>query len=275
MKTKTIAIFLLLVSIAAPAWAVPLSQASFLSDKEKEALRLADIFSERPVKPIQTADGKVVYVHGSTMPTIIGAPMRISDIELEPGELVNEILVGDATRWLVESGASGGGVSHIFVKPLEADLQTNLVITTDRRVYHLKLVSQAADHTPHVGFLYQEQARIVLNKDRREQQWATGEIGGQTVDLSTLDFHYEVSGKAPWKPVQVYNDGRQTFVRLPESASKTEVPVLLAMKGKREQLVNYRVHNGTFVVDGLFEHLALISGVGRQQERVDVKRRLK
>ena len=51
-----------------------------------------------------------------------------------------------------------------------------------------------------------------------------------------------------------------------------EVPVLLAMKGKREQWVNYRVHNNTFIVDGLLEYLALISGVGRDQERVDVKR---
>ncbi|MDL2227015.1 TrbG/VirB9 family P-type conjugative transfer protein, partial [Deltaproteobacteria bacterium OttesenSCG-928-M10] len=72
--------------------------------------------------------------------------------------------------------------------------------------------------------------------------------------------------------IQVYNNGQQTFLKLPDSASKTEVPVLLAMKGKREQLVNYRVHNNTFVVDGLFEHLALISGVGRDRVRVDIKR---
>ena len=276
MKTKILAVFCLLLFLAVPAWAVPESgDISLLSAKEREALRLADTWSERPVNPIQTAAGKLVYVHGSTMPTIVGAPMRISDIELEPGELVNEILVGDAARWLIESGSSGHGVTHIFIKPLEAGLQTNLVVTTDRRVYHLKLVSQAAGHTPYVGFLYQEQAKIVVAGDRREQKWATGEMAGQTVDLSGLDFHYEVSGKAPWKPVQVYNDGRQTFIKLPASASTTEVPVLLAMKGKREQLVNYRVQNGAFIVDGLFEHLTLISGVGRQQERIDVKRSVK
>lgn len=275
MKTRMIASFLLLMFFTVPAWAEPDGGVLSLSEKEQEALRLANSWSDRQIKPIQTAAGKVVYVHGSTMPTIIGAPMQISDIELESGELVNEILVGDTTRWLVESGASGSGITHIFVKPLEADLQTSLVITTNKRVYHLKLVSQAVGHTPYVGFLYHEQAKIIAAKDRKDQKWATGEVAGQTVDLSGLDFHYKVAGKATWKPIQVYNDGQQTFVRLPESATKTEVPVLLAMKGKREQLVNYRVQNNTFIVDGLFEHLALISGVGRHQERVDVKRSAK
>lgn len=259
---------LLFMISASPAWA----DTGTLSPKEEEALRLATAWSDRPIKPIQTADGKVVYVHGATMPTIIGAPMQISDIELEAGEFVNEILVGDNTRWLVESGSSGAGTTHIFVKPLEAGLQTSLVVTTNKRVYHLKLVSQEKNYTPHVGFLYQEQAKILGAKDRKEQRWSTSEINGQTVDLSGLDFKYRVEGKASWKPIQVYNNGQQTFLKLPDSASKTEVPVLLAMKGKREQLVNYRVHNNTFVVDGLFEHLALISGVGRDRVRVDIKR---
>ena len=262
---------LLLVISASPAWA----DTAALSPKEEEALRLASTWSDRPIKPIQTADGKVVYVHGATRPTIIGAPMQISDIELEAGEFVNEILVGDNTRWMVESGNSGSGTTHIFVKPLEAGLETSLVVTTNKRVYHLKLVSQEKNFTPHIGFLYQEQAKILGAKDRKEQRWNTTEINGQSVDLSGLDFNYRVDGRAPWKPIQVYNDGRQTFLKLPDSASKTELPVLLAMKGKQEQLVNYRVHNNTFVVDGLFEHLALISGVGRDRVRVDIKRKVK
>ncbi len=268
---------LLIALTVSPALAVgsePLNEAGNpLSPKEEEALRLADAWSERPLKPIQTADGKVVYVHGATRPTIIGAPMQISDIELEAGELINEILVGDATRWLVESGTSGAGTSHIFVKPLEAGLETSLVVTTNKRVYHLKLVSKEQEFIPRVGFLYQEQAKMLGAKDRRERHWNTTDLNGQAVDLSSLDFQYQVSGRAPWKPVQVYNDGRQMFIRLPESV--VEAPVLLAMKGRQEQLVNYRVHNNTFVVDGLFDRLCLVSGVGRGQARVDIVRKVK
>lgn len=246
-----------------------------LSPKEKEALRLAAEWSDKPINPIQVGDGKVVYVLGATMPTIIGAPMEISDIELEPGELVNEILVGDSARWLVESGSSGANVTHIFVKPLDAGLQTSLVVTTNKRTYHLKLVSQKSGHTPWVGFLYQEQALALAAKDRKEKNWRTTEIDGQAVDLSNLDFGYSVSGKAPWKPVQVYNDGRQTFIKLPDSVRKTEVPVLLARQGKREMLVNYRLRNNSFEVDGLFDHLTLIAGVGGDQKKIDIKREVK
>ena len=274
MKTFILALGLILAT-AAPALAVADVQSVTLSPKEEEALRLAGTWADRPIKPIQTADGKVVYVHGSTMPTIIGAPMQICDVELEPGEVINEILVGDTTRWLVESGMSGSGVAHIFVKPLDAGLQSSLVVTTNKRTYHMKLLSQPAGHMPYVGFLYQEQAMAVMARDKKQQLWSTTEKDGLDVDLSNLDFNYSVSGKAPWKPIQVYNDGRQTFLKLPDSAAKSEVPVLLAMKGKKEQLVNYRVHNNTFVVDGLFPHLALISGIGGDQQRVDIKRRLK
>ena len=268
MKIMSLAVMAFL-TFPALAWS---ADTAALSPKEIEALRLASEWSDRPIKPIQTTGGKVVYMFGSTLPTIIGAPMEISDIELEPGELVNEILVGDSARWLVESGSSAGGITHIFAKPLEAGLKTSLVVTTNKRTYHLKLISQESGHTPYVGFLYPEQAVVLKSKRQKEQTWATGEIDGKTVDLSGLDFNYKVSGKAPWKPVQVFNDGQQTFIRLPDSASKTEAPVLLAMKGKREQIVNYRVHNNTFVVDGLFEHLALISGVGRDQVKVTIKK---
>jgi type IV secretion system protein VirB9 len=246
-----------------------------LSPKEQEALRLAAEWSEKPVKPIRVGDGKVVYVLGSTMPTVIGAPMEISDIELEPGEQVNEILVGDSARWLVESGSSKGNVTHIFVKPLDAGLQTSLVVTTDRRAYHIKLVSQKSGYTPHVGFLYQEQASALAAKDRKERAWATTEVEGRPVDLSSLDFNYRVIGQAPWKPVQVYNDGRQTFIKLPEAAKGTETPVLLARQGRREMLVNYRFRNNVFEVDGLFEHLTLISGVGGDQKKIDIQREVK
>lgn len=246
-----------------------------LSPKEQEALRLAAEWSDKPIKPIQVGGGKIVYVLGATMPTIIGAPMEISDIELEPGELVNEILVGDSARWLVESGTSVGNVTHIFVKPLDAGLQTSLVVTTNKRTYHMKLVSQKTGHMPYTGFLYQEQALALANKDKKDRTWATTEINGQAVDLSNLDFGYSVSGKAPWKPIQVYNDGRQTFIKLPESTRRTEAPVLLARQGKKEMLVNYRFKNNAFEVDGLFEHLTLISGVGGDQKKIDIKREVK
>lgn len=246
-----------------------------LTPKEKEALRIASEWSERPVKPVHSGSGKVVYVLGATMPTVIGAPMQICDVELQPGEQINEILVGDSARWLIETGVSGtaqGPVTHLFIKPVDSGLQTSLAVTTDRRVYHLKLVSQRQGHTPYVGFLYPEQTLAVTKKASQEKIWQTANINGQTLDMAGLNFSYEVKGKAPWKPVQVYDDGRQMFVRLPEAARRAEVPVLLVRQGKQDIVVNYRLKNNTLEVDGIFDHLILVSGVGGNQRKVEIKK---
>jgi type IV secretion system protein VirB9 len=275
MKKAAIAFLLSLLICSAPAWA-DAGASDELNAKEVEALRLAAEWSDRPVKPIQTIGGKVVYVYGASLPTVVGSPLQISDIELEAGEIIHEILVGDTARWIVESGASSGNSSlpHVFVKPLEGGLQTSLVITTDKRAYHIKLISRSSGYTPYVGFIYQEDIKKQVMKDQQEYDRRTAEdVTGRTVALSGLDFNYRVDGRASWKPVQVYNDGKQTFIKLPDQSVRSgETPVLLAMKGSKEQLINYRFQDNTFVVDGLFEHLALITGVGGSQTRVDVRR---
>ena len=159
---------------------------------------------------------------------------------------------------------------------MDAGLESSTVITTNRRVYHLRLVSQRKGYTPYVGFLYADslnrQSAARQAKAAKEQEWNSTTIDGQQADLSKLNFNYEVKGKAAWKPERVYDDGRQTFIRLPEKTASGEMPVLLVRKGSRDVLVNYRVKDAAMVVDGLFERIALIVGVDGDQEKVEVIR---
>ena len=216
--------------------------------------------------------GKLVYVHGASggIPTIIAAPLQVVDVELEPGETVNEIVVGDSARWQVESGRAGAS-THFFIKPIDVGLESSAVVTTDRRVYHLRLISRKADFTPYVGFVYASdlQAQLAATKaqEKRTKTWQTTDTG---VDLSNLNFGYELSGSAPWKPEQVYDDGRKMYIQLPASAKTGEMPALMVKKGEKDVLVNYRVKGLTMEVDGLFPHLALVVGVGRSQELVSI-----
>jgi type IV secretion system protein VirB9 len=118
-----------------------------LTPQEKKALKLSKDWSRRTLAPVLGDGGKVLFVHGASLPTIIAAPMRVCDVELQPGEAVNEIVVGDSARWMVVSGNAGSGPSsavHLFIKPVDSGLETSAVVTTDRRVYHLRLVSQRA-----------------------------------------------------------------------------------------------------------------------------------
>ena len=250
-----------------------------LTPKEKKALSLSDDWARQNVDPVLSGGGKVVYVHGASLPTIVATPMQVSDVELESGEVVNEIVVGDSARWMVESGSAGSGPDarvHLFIKPVDAGLESSTVITTNRRVYHLRLVSQRTGHTPYVGFLYSEtlkqQTATKQAREAKEKEWNSTTIDGQQADLSKLNFSYEVKGKTSWKPERVYDDGRQTFIRLPEKTASGEMPVLLVRKGKQDVLVNYRVKDSAMIVDGLFDRIALIIGVGGDQEKVDVIR---
>ena len=250
-----------------------------LSDVEKKALRLSSDWSRKSVDPVLAGGGKVVFVHGASLPTIIASPMQVSSVELQAGETVNEIVVGDSARWLVDSGTSGSGPNatvHIFIKPVDAGLESSAVITTNRRVYHLRLVSQRTGHTPYVGFLYADELRRDAAQRRvqeaREQEWASTSSDGRNVNLADLNFRYTVRGSAAWKPERVYDDGQQTFIRLPERTRTGEMPVLLVRKGRQDVLVNYRVQDSAMIVDGLFDRIALIIGVGGNQEKVEIIR---
>lgn len=251
-----------------------------LSSKEEKALDLSKAWAQEDIDPILASGGKVLYVHGASLPTIIGSPMQVSDVELEAGEVVHEIVVGDSARWMVESGIVGSGTEakvHLFIKPVDSGLESSSVITTNRRVYHLRLVSQRTDYTPYVGFLYSDilkRTSVAQQAQKaKEQEWSSTIVDGQYTDLSGLNFNYEVRGKASWKPERVYDDGQQTIIRLPTKTASGEMPVLLVRKGKRELLVNYRVKDTALVVDGLFEHIALVAGVGSHQEKVEIVRR--
>jgi type IV secretion system protein VirB9 len=253
-----------------------------LTPQEQQALNLSSDWSRGAVNPMLANGGKILFVHGASLPTIVAAPMQVCDVELQAGETLNEIVVGDSARWMVESGTAGNGhgsTAHLFIKPVDAGLESSAVVTTNRRVYHLRLVSQRAGHTPYVGFLYSDELRRQTAKkqakDAREREWASTNLDGRAVDLSSLNFGYEIKGKASWKPERVYDDGQQTFIRLPKKSRSGEMPVLLVRKGRQDALANYRVKDSAMIVDGLFERIALVVGVGSAQEKVEIVRRNK
>lgn len=245
-----------------------------LTKKERQALNLTRQWSGRGPEPVLSHSGKLTYVHGASMPTIIASPMQVCDVELQPGEQVNEVIVGDSARWMVDTGTAGD-TTHLFIKPVDAGLETTAVITTDRRVYHLRLVSQRSGHTPYVGFVYADSMRSGFTRKKaaleEEKSRRTTMVEGRPVDISSLNFGYEVKGKASWKPVRVFDDGEKIFIHLPRKLS--EMPVLLARRRGENVMVNYRTDDGNMVVDGVFDDISLLLGVGRHREEVKIIRK--
>lgn len=246
-----------------------------LSEREKKSLRLSKRFFDRGPEPVIVENGKLMYVHGASTPTILASPMQVCDVELEKGEEINEIIVGDSARWMVETGSSGSGnekIVHLFIKPVDAGLETTAIVTTNRRTYHLRLVSQRENHTPYVGFSYPNSFKRSIQKPKKYESIDkdSTDSAGKKADLAKLNFAYKIKGSASWKPLRIYDNGQQIYIVLPNNIS--EMPVLLAQKGSKNIMVNYRINGQTMVVDGLFDKIALILGIGSNKEEIKILR---
>lgn len=218
------------------------------------------------------SDGKVVFLFGEIQPSVVCSPLQVCDIELQGGEIVRDVLVGDTVRWKVEpatSGASGEQAIHLIVKPSEAGLVTSMVVTTSRRTYHIQLKSHPTQYMARIGFEYPEDVSTKLADVNARLE--AGGIPGAAPDK--LNFSYSVNGRAAWKPKRVYSDGEKTYIQFPRSISSQDAPVLFVVSGGQNRIVNYRMKSGMMVVDYAVERAVLISGVGRRQQKITIRRR--
>lgn len=292
MKHLIFAALLLLVS--APALAAPpelppldLEETFFaaetggknleLSKDEREALALIQKWKDgQRVAPTQATDGTMRYLYGAQYPSIVCAVMQITDVELEGGEVIQSIHLGDNTRWSVEPAVTGSGageIQHLVIKPLDTGLQTSLLVTTDRRTYHLQLKSHRTDYMPRVTFLYPNAVLGKFQAIRAQAQTKRKErvLPESGEYLGDLDFNYKIDGKG-LHPVRVYNDGRKTIIQMPASMEHGEAPTLLILDGKEEVLANYRLQGDRYIVDTVFDSAKLIAGVGGKQKKVTITR---
>ncbi|MBD9375502.1 P-type conjugative transfer protein TrbG [Rhizobium sp. ARZ01] len=216
-------------------------------------------------------DGKVIFLFAETQPSIICSPLQVCDIELQGGEIVRDVLVGDTVRWKVEpatSGATGGQAIHLVVKPSEPGLVTSMVVTTSRRTYHIQLKSHPSQYMARVGFEYPEDVSNKLADINARLE--TGGIQGPAPDK--LNFSYTIRGSAPWRPKQVYSDGAKTYIRFPRSISDQDAPVLFVVSGGQNRVVNYRMKNDMMIVDYAIDKAILVSGVGWRQQKITIRR---
>ncbi|HHV68014.1 MAG TPA: P-type conjugative transfer protein TrbG [Ochrobactrum intermedium] len=219
------------------------------------------------------ADGKVIFLYGEVQPSVVCSPLQVCDIELQGGEVVRDVLVGDTVRWKVEpatSGAAGGQAIHLIVKPSEPGLVTSMVVTTSRRTYHIQLKSHPTQYMARVGFEYPEDVSAKLADVNARLEAST--IPGAGVPAEQLSFAYSVSGSAGWRPTRVYSDGQKTYIQFPRTISGQDAPVLFVVSGGQNRIVNYRMKSNMMVVDYNIDRAVLVSGVGWKRQKVTISR---
>ena len=221
--------------------------------------------------------------------TALTSPGFVTTVALAPGEKLLTAAAGDTARWIVQSVDSGSGASAqtlLLLKPRKGALRTNLVITTDSRVYTLDLSStdQPTYHTM-IAWHYPFGDVVMIRNQAAQQQAQALTISQATVatgmDLAKANFNYLIVRQknvaAPaWCPLRAFDDGRRTYIQFPPKVAVTEAPPLFVLGRKGDaQLVNYRVKGAWYIVDRLFDKAELRLGMNPQMvigiHRADVK----
>lgn len=201
------------------------------------------------------------------------APLRITDIQLQPNEkIIGSPAAGDTARWVLgvsDSIKNGQAQKHILIKPTRPDLKTTLIINTNRRTYLLELNSYKETYMPAVSWHYPQDE---LRRQQAQQKVARLHQLKQQAEQAKIpvkkDFGYKISykgDKPKWVPVQVFDDKNKVYIRFSKDRQRYEAPALFIINNEgKTQLVNYRVKDDFYVVDRLFETAELRAGKTKQ-----------
>lgn len=198
------------------------------------------------------------------------APEQVSDIALQRGEQIVAVSAGDTVRWIIGDIVSGSGEAaraHVLVKPIKEGMQTNLVIITDKRAYHLELTSDTQAYMASVSWTYPRDTLIALQRQNQIAQEVAEQIIDRDLKVDQLRFRYAITGDTPpWRPVRVFDDTFKVYIQFPARIDQGETPPLFVVGADGEnQLVNYRVRGQYYIVDRMFAAAELRLGEDPQQ----------
>jgi P-type conjugative transfer protein TrbG len=201
---------------------------------------------------------------------LLTRPGAVTHIALEPDESVVAFALGDTVQWLVQDKGP-----NVFLKPLRADLYTSGTLVTNRRTYQLGLRS-----SPEGGAWYQRvswaQPGLIVPRGEPPGRDAPPPLPAVSPPrerpatdaprIDRLNFDYRISGRASFRPVQVLDDGRFTYLQMPIGLQELPAFFVGGETGEGE-LVNYLVRGRFVVVHRLADRFLL--RLGRAQVVVE------
>lgn len=216
----------------------------------------------KPAQGLAAGEGRVLFPYGQSQPTVTCAPLHICVVTLMPGEKINNLSIGDSVRWLVQTSQAGDS-PIVIIKPTEAGIGTNLVVSTNRqRVYYLILESSATKYQPQVGFY--DAAEMTTHFNHNENEELSRSLAPGKIDPANLDFNFscDSSGGDDFMPSRVFSGNGHLYLQMPASMKNGDAPAIFNISTGSTELINHRYDptKGYFVVDGTPSKLKLIVG---------------
>ena len=185
--------------------------------------------------------------------------------------------MSDTESWVITGDvwqSDEGERQLIMLKPKESGLETNMLIVTNKRLYHFILYSTKDDYQPMVKFRYVEEPKFITSRTKKQNPLSV-KAHYQTLDPSLVSFNYKISvptfqKKIDWVPEMVYDDGSHTYILLPEIVLQKEFPALWE---ESKEITNYEIHptiHNLIIVNKLIEEVTL--KVGKQKVTIQKKK---
>ena len=232
-----------------------------LTTMEKKSLAMADEWINNNSMIKRQKDGSLSFYYGDNMPTLICRPLNATVIKLEKGEEVKGIKSGDSKRWdfdKVENAADGR--TFVLVKPTKANIMTNLIIFTDKRIYNIKLISSPTKWTPSISFIYDKDiSKSTLEKeeiDIKPQPKEIKIVKAKPKNKNTQKSKYIFESNGLWKPNNIYTKKGKTYINIgSENVSNIRLYVL---NKNRSETIKYYYKNNKLIVNSIIQKAILV-----------------
>ncbi len=210
-----------------------------------------------------------------------------TNIVFDPKEEVQTISVGDRSLWqIIPSG------NRLFIRPMTENISTNMTLLTNKHSYEFDLKSVPAKNESNVyvvRFTYPEKIAPLVDN----YAYAPTSVAAAYTPVQTLtepkpvitpeapklaapevaspssigllpiryNYSYTYAGPDALAPLQVYDDGKSTFIKYKEMAKKAPAVYSIDSSGK-ETPVAATVKGPSLVIDNVASELALRSSDG-------------
>jgi type IV secretory pathway VirB9-like protein len=200
-------------------------------------------------------------------------------VVLPEGEDIMDVICGDKDFWVITATHN---IAH--VKPAKEGASTNLnLVTASGEVYSFLLSEKNGPAMPDLKVYVNADPNVVVGKPKyytaaqmealqaeidaskatveaARQQAAEAIASFQQQYPATLQFPYGTSRyERPFLVRSIWHDGRFTYIK----SDAPELPALYEVKDGKPALVNFQVHQGTYVVPKVLDEAYLALGKER------------
>jgi type IV secretion system protein VirB9 len=193
-----------------------------------------------------------------------------TQIELSPHEKILDYSTGFSSGWELTRREN-----VFYLKPKNVDVDTNMMVRTERHSYIFELKVVATDWAGleqakqagtqyKITFRYPSGTEFVAEEQPKQQE---AQLSTALVKDRAYHFQYDFKTRAKQRwlsPVSVYDDGRFTYIKMNDlkDIPTGNFPVVFGRERERGEdfVVNTTVEANTIVVHGVYPYLVIRHG---------------